>query len=110
MAAKASSPVDIPAGKPKVGHQALPRDLKLSSTPGGSIFATTPGGTRIVYDRAALLNIRNSPLAKTPPAGLPTIPGITLGSPAVFGSAGGAKSLSDKNPKAKVAVDDSDEE
>lgn len=30
-------------------------------------------GTRIVYDRNALLLMRNSPLSKTPPVGIPAI-------------------------------------
>jgi len=34
-------------------------------------------GTRLVYDRAFLLECRNSPLANSPPAGLPQIPGVT---------------------------------
>jgi len=49
----------------------------LSTTPGGSIYGTTPGGTKIKYTRDALLFIRNSPLSKTPPSHLPVIPGIT---------------------------------
>lgn len=53
----------------------------LSTTPGGTIFGTTPGGTRIVYDRAALMALASSPLAKTPPSGMPHIPGVTIGSP-----------------------------
>lgn len=40
--------------------------IPLSSTPGGSLYGTTPGGTRIQYDRSALLNFRNSPLSKSP--------------------------------------------
>eukprot|EP01104_Vermistella_antarctica_P017027 TRINITY_DN5953_c0_g6_i1.p3 TRINITY_DN5953_c0_g6~~TRINITY_DN5953_c0_g6_i1.p3 ORF type:complete len:103 (+),score=8.92 TRINITY_DN5953_c0_g6_i1:369-677(+) len=54
-----------------------PRDL--SQTPGGTIFGTTPGGTKIVYDRTALMYIRNSPMARTPPANFNHIPGVTLG-------------------------------
>jgi translation initiation factor 4E binding protein 1 len=54
----------------------------LSSTPGGTLFSTTPGGTRIVYDRAFLLECRNSPLANSPPVGLPAIPGVTCQMPA----------------------------
>ena len=50
----------------------------LSTTPGGSIYATTPGGSRILYDRNALLYLRNSPLSKTP-TNLPVIPGLTTG-------------------------------
>ena len=33
-------------------------------------------GTRIIYDRKFLLQMRNSPLSKTPPAKLATIPDI----------------------------------
>jgi hypothetical protein len=33
-------------------------------------------GTRIIYERRFLLQMRNSPLAKTPPATLATIPDI----------------------------------
>ena len=35
-------------------------------------------GTRIIYERAFLLRMRNSPLSKTPPANLPVIPGVTV--------------------------------
>uniref|UniRef100_A0A670JYD7 Eukaryotic translation initiation factor 4E binding protein 1 n=2 Tax=Podarcis muralis TaxID=64176 RepID=A0A670JYD7_PODMU len=52
-----------------------------STTPGGTLFGTTPGGTRIIYDRKFLMECRNSPVAKTPPCDLPDIPGVT--SPAV---------------------------
>uniref|UniRef100_A0A8C0W310 Eukaryotic translation initiation factor 4E-binding protein 1 n=1 Tax=Castor canadensis TaxID=51338 RepID=A0A8C0W310_CASCN len=34
-------------------------------------------GTRIIYDRKFLMECRNSPVAKTPPRDLPTIPGVT---------------------------------
>merc|ERR1712130_678356 len=53
----------------------MPTDY--SSTPGGTIFGTTPGGTKIVYERAFLVNMRNSPLSRTPPTNLPNIPGVT---------------------------------
>uniref|UniRef100_A0A7N9AV05 Eukaryotic translation initiation factor 4E-binding protein 1-like n=1 Tax=Mastacembelus armatus TaxID=205130 RepID=A0A7N9AV05_9TELE len=49
---------------------------KYSSTPGGTLFSTTPGGTRIIYDRKFLLQCRTSPLTRTPP-NLPDIPGVT---------------------------------
>lgn len=39
-----------------------------SQTPGGTMFSTTPGGTKIIYERSFLLNLRNSPISKTPPA------------------------------------------
>jgi len=48
-----------------------------SATPGGTLFSTTPGGTRIIYDREFLMQCRNSPLTKSPPPNLPNIPGIT---------------------------------
>lgn len=53
----------------------MPHDY--STTPGGTLFSTTPGGTRIIYDRKFLLDCRSSPVAKTPPRGLPDIPGVT---------------------------------
>ncbi|XP_077999523.1 eukaryotic translation initiation factor 4E-binding protein 1-like [Glandiceps talaboti] len=53
----------------------MPNDY--SSTPGGTIFSTTPGGTRIIYERKFLMQMRNSPLARTPPKNLPVIPGVT---------------------------------
>lgn len=40
-------------------------------------LGTTPGGTRIIYDRNTLMHYRNSPLAKTPPGDFPVIPGVT---------------------------------
>ncbi|NP_001290821.1 eukaryotic translation initiation factor 4E-binding protein 3 [Esox lucius] len=49
-----------------------------SQTPGGTLFSTTPGGTRIIYDRKFLLECRNSPVARTPPSCLPHIPGVTV--------------------------------
>eukprot|EP01094_Clydonella_sp_ATCC50884_P009316 TRINITY_DN18835_c0_g1_i1.p2 TRINITY_DN18835_c0_g1~~TRINITY_DN18835_c0_g1_i1.p2 ORF type:complete len:123 (+),score=22.96 TRINITY_DN18835_c0_g1_i1:108-476(+) len=75
----------------------------LSTTPGGTIFGTTPGGTRIVYDRAALMALASSPLAKTPPSGMPHIPGVTIGSPGSQSQsaspANGAPKESAKSPR-----------
>jgi len=48
----------------------------LSTSYGGTIYATTPGGSKIAYDRSALMYIRNSPLSKGPSL-LPSIPGVT---------------------------------
>ncbi|PAA68211.1 hypothetical protein BOX15_Mlig006102g1, partial [Macrostomum lignano] len=60
-----------------------------SQTPGGTIFGTTPGGTRVIYDRDFLLSRRDCPLARTPPAGLPRIPGVTCGGDGNSGGGGG---------------------
>ncbi|XP_049627859.1 eukaryotic translation initiation factor 4E-binding protein 1 [Suncus etruscus] len=57
------------------GVQLPPGDY--STTPGGTLFSTTPGGTRIIYDRKFLMECRNSPVTKTPPRDLPSIPGVT---------------------------------
>jgi len=56
-----------------------PKDMPLhyGETPGGSVFSTTPGGTRIYYDRAFLLSRRDSPMTRSPP-NLPFIPEVTL--------------------------------
>ena len=56
-----------------------PRDMPkvgIAETPGGTIFGTTPGGTRIIYERAFLLQRKCAPAAMTPP-NLPKIPGVT---------------------------------
>jgi hypothetical protein len=56
----------------------LPNIKDLAVTPGGAHFlGTTPGGSRIIYDRNTLMHYRRSPLSKTPPAGFPVIPGVT---------------------------------
>ncbi|GFS65733.1 eukaryotic translation initiation factor 4E-binding protein 2 [Trichonephila inaurata madagascariensis] len=73
---KASNTRDIP-GSRVVINDASQLPIDYSSTPGGTIFSTTPGGTRIIYERAFLMQMRNSPIARTPPKNLPNIPGIT---------------------------------
>jgi len=55
----------------------------FSTSVGGTIYGTTPGGTRIKYDRNALLFMRNSPLSKTPPHNMPHIPGVTSAPPSM---------------------------
>jgi len=54
----------------------------LSMTPGGTLYSTTPGGTKIVYDRTTMLLIgKNSPMSHTPPSGMAMIPGVTMPTP-----------------------------
>eukprot|EP00090_Calanus_glacialis_P038396 TRINITY_DN67017_c0_g1_i1.p1 TRINITY_DN67017_c0_g1~~TRINITY_DN67017_c0_g1_i1.p1 ORF type:complete len:128 (+),score=45.97 TRINITY_DN67017_c0_g1_i1:49-384(+) len=76
MARAATIGQDIPTRRVVITNEDdMPNDY--STTPGGTIFGTTPGGTKIVYERAFLINMRNSPLARTPPRNLPAIPGVT---------------------------------
>ena len=76
MARAATQGQDIPTRRVVItSEEDMPADY--SSTPGGTIFGTTPGGTKIVYERAFLVNLRNSPLSRTPPTNLPNIPGVT---------------------------------
>ncbi|XP_076326855.1 eukaryotic translation initiation factor 4E-binding protein 2-like isoform X1 [Tachypleus tridentatus] len=70
-----SKTLNIPARIMLNDASHLPSDY--SSTPGGTIFSTTPGGTRIIYERAFLMQLKNSPVAKTPPKNMPTIQGVT---------------------------------
>ncbi|XP_053414795.1 eukaryotic translation initiation factor 4E-binding protein 1-like [Nycticebus coucang] len=60
-----------------VGDRAQLPPGDYSTTPGGTLFSTTLGSTRIIYDRKFLMECRNSPVTKTPPRDLPTIPGVT---------------------------------
>jgi len=56
----------------------LPNRNMLGTTPNGNHFyGTTPGGTRIVYDRIYLLQQKDIPLSNTPPNSMTLIPGIT---------------------------------
>jgi len=48
----------------------------IAQSVGGTMYGTTPGGTRIIYDRLFLLKQKESPAARTPPS-LPQIPGVT---------------------------------
>jgi len=76
MARQATLHTGIPTRRVVIDSESeMPSDY--GTTPGGTIFGTTPGGTRIIYERAFLMKMRNSPLAKTPPANLPVIPGVT---------------------------------
>ena len=50
-------------------------------------ISTTPGGSKIVYERSFLINMRNCPLARTPPRNLPNIPlGLCNNNQAVSGA------------------------
>lgn len=76
LSRKISESRDIPSRRITINDASqLPSDY--CTTPGGTLFSTTPGGTRIIYDRAFLLQMQNSPIAKTPPKNLPNIPGVT---------------------------------
>ncbi|GLG94656.1 Uncharacterized protein GBIM_01826 [Gryllus bimaculatus] len=71
VARQATQSQVIPSRKVLLSDPAqLPADY--ASTPGGTLYSTTPGGTRIVYERAFLLQLRHSPLARTPPKNIPS--------------------------------------
>lgn len=74
---KVSSSRSIPTRRVVI-NDASQLPIDYSSTPGGTIFSTTPGGSRIIYDRSFLMQMRNSPVARTPPKNLPVIPGVTV--------------------------------
>jgi len=54
----------------------LPSDA--AATPGGTMFGTTPGGSKIIYDRLYLMRMKSSPASNTPPKGMTPVRGITL--------------------------------
>jgi len=65
----------IPKRVRYLSESELPNDL--SKTPGGTMYASTPGGTRIIYELDQMMKLRHSPMSKTPPRNLPFIPGVT---------------------------------
>jgi hypothetical protein len=71
-----SSHIPIPGlDKRHDGWRPSPSDI--SATPGGTMFAMTPGGTKLQWSRSQLMHYANSPLSKSP-LHLPRIPGVTL--------------------------------
>eukprot|EP01108_Squamamoeba_japonica_P002964 TRINITY_DN2479_c0_g1_i1.p2 TRINITY_DN2479_c0_g1~~TRINITY_DN2479_c0_g1_i1.p2 ORF type:complete len:117 (-),score=33.40 TRINITY_DN2479_c0_g1_i1:84-434(-) len=67
-----SKSIDIPA-KLRLQHP----DYTISQSVGGTVYAMTPGGTRMVYNREALMTLSKSPLARDRPLMMPDIPGVT---------------------------------
>jgi len=67
----------IPKRVKYLSESELPSDY--SSTPGGTLYGTTPGGTRIIYEIEHMKKLKNSPFSQTPPRNLPFIPGVTKG-------------------------------
>jgi hypothetical protein len=65
-----TSSIDIP-GKLRAKHGA---NTDISESVGGTIYATTPGGTKIVYRREELVHLSKSPLAQTRPLNMPELP------------------------------------
>jgi hypothetical protein len=58
----------------------VPTDI--GTTPGGQhLFATTPGGTRILWTRDQMLHLAHSPLSKSPLNLPPELAFLTKGAP-----------------------------
>ncbi|KAI7860036.1 eukaryotic translation initiation factor 4E binding protein-domain-containing protein [Circinella umbellata] len=68
----AVAPVNIRRADPNT-----PLPAEYSTTPHGTIYGSTPGGTRVIYDRSTLLALSNSQLAKTPPTKMMYVAGVT---------------------------------
>ena len=69
MSGSGAHSIPIPASS-----RQSPGDDSLSSSSSPSSLSSSPGGSKIVYERSFLINMRNSPLARTPPRNLPNIP------------------------------------
>ena len=82
--AGASSSIAIPsgnAGVPLGTPEQCTRAASLAQSAGGTIYGSTPGGTRFVYRYSpdAMKALAQSPLSKGARAGMITIPGVTVG-------------------------------
>ncbi len=90
-----SKSISIPGSNGKTVNLSI-----VSETPNGTIYGVTPGGlrllfiflhffckynfegTKLMYKRDQMLQLRGSPYAQTPPK-LPNIPGVTTGASSV---------------------------
>lgn len=61
----------IPAIKRVVISDPADMPANYSSTPGGTLYGTTPGGSKIIYERNFMRTLAHSPLCKTPPKNIP---------------------------------------
>jgi len=93
----------IPAPRPGT-QQELSHIEGLAATPGGLHFlGTTPGGTRIIYDRNTLMHYRNAPISKTPPVDFPVIPGVTCAIDTIAEGVEGEEGSDEEQPETPVA-------
>jgi len=67
-------------------HPGMPFPDQLCATPGGTLFSTTPGGTRIIYDRTLLLQLKASPGSKLSPNGIHLPSEISAGGNGTLGN------------------------
>ncbi|EPY82282.1 hypothetical protein CB1_000667025 [Camelus ferus] len=63
--------------KPAAFQMLPPKHQVLFSLKSLPFMKELKEGTRIIYDRKFLMECRNSPVTRTPPRDLPTIPGVT---------------------------------
>eukprot|EP01105_Mastigella_eilhardi_P015304 TRINITY_DN3494_c0_g1_i1.p1 TRINITY_DN3494_c0_g1~~TRINITY_DN3494_c0_g1_i1.p1 ORF type:complete len:124 (+),score=30.02 TRINITY_DN3494_c0_g1_i1:234-605(+) len=97
-----SSAIDIPKKAFDTVHSA---NVVISQSFGGTIYGTTPGGTKFVYDRQTLLNLRMSPLSKTPPVGMANVSCVTRNTPpAAFVAAAAAATPTKVSPSLNPLV------
>ncbi|CBY07919.1 unnamed protein product [Oikopleura dioica] len=89
-------------------HTDLPADC--IGTPGGTIYGTTPGGTKIIYDRLYLLRIRDHVVSQTPPRGMPNIPGVTCIESIVCATADNAEHGRSEKTSTNETIDETPED
>mmetsp|Transcript_4980 Transcript_4980/g.8542 ORF Transcript_4980/g.8542 Transcript_4980/m.8542 type:complete len:110 (-) Transcript_4980:426-755(-) len=51
---------------------------RICSSLGGTLYAMTPGGSRLVYDRSTLLRLSESPFSQNVDCSMQNIPGVTF--------------------------------
>lgn len=61
----------IPTIKRMIISDPADMPMNYSSTPGGTLYGTTPGGSKIIYERNFMKSLAHSPFSQTPPKNIP---------------------------------------
>lgn len=86
-------------------HKRMMASRTIDLTEENNFYRLFFAGTRIIYERAFLMNLKNSPLSKTPPRNLPSV--LIRGNKNVpFSKAVDTKSCNNRSPPQRKPSDE----